>query len=82
HRLTAHDSLLLTVKQFGYAYGSKTPNVPAHAAYAALSRVLRERFPSLQGLAIRHCWSGYISGAYDFLPVVGVTGARQTIFYT
>ncbi|MDQ6226823.1 FAD-binding oxidoreductase [Pseudomonas aeruginosa] len=82
HRLTAHDTLLLTVKQLGYAYGSKTPNVPDHAAYAALSRVLRERFPSLQGLAIRHCWSGYISGAYDFLPVVGVTGARQNIFYT
>lgn len=76
HRLTAHDTLLLTVKQLGYAYGSKTPNVPDHAAYAALSRVLRERFPSLQGLAIRHCWSGYISGAYDFLPVVGVTGSQ------
>lgn len=78
HRLTAHDTLLLTVKQLGYAYGSKTPNVPDHAAYAALSRVLRERFPSLQGLAIRHCWSGYISGAYDFLPVVGVTGPGRT----
>jgi glycine/D-amino acid oxidase-like deaminating enzyme len=82
HRLTAHGTLVLTVKQLGYAYGSKTPNIPDHRAYAALEQVLRDRFPTLRGLGIQHCWSGYVSGAYDFLPVIGAMGAKQNIFYT
>ncbi|MCY1271247.1 Gamma-glutamylputrescine oxidoreductase [compost metagenome] len=82
HRLTAHGTLVLTVKQLGYAYGSKTPNIPDHGAYAALAQVLRERHPALQGLGIQHCWSGYVSGAYDFLPVIGAMGAKRNIFYT
>ncbi|WP_085657108.1 FAD-binding oxidoreductase [Pseudomonas sp. B11(2017)] len=81
HRLTAHDTMVLTTKQLGYAYGSKTPNVPDDSAYAALVRGLRERFPTLQGLGIQHCWSGYISAAYDALPVVGTTGEKHNIFY-
>ncbi|MCY1429691.1 putative aminophosphonate oxidoreductase [compost metagenome] len=82
HRLTAHGTLVLTVKQLGYAYGSKTPNIPDHGAYAALAQVLRERHPALQDLGIQHCWSGYVSGAYDFLPVVGAMGEKRNIFYT
>ncbi|PYY81944.1 FAD-dependent oxidoreductase [Pseudomonas sp. TKO26] len=82
HRLTAHDTMVLTVKQLGYVYGSKTPNVPDNQAYAALVRGLRERFPSLQNLGIQHCWSGYVSAAYDALPVVGSTGVKQNIFYS
>ncbi|PLU87327.1 MULTISPECIES: NAD(P)/FAD-dependent oxidoreductase [Pseudomonas] len=82
HRLTAHGTLLLTVKRLGYAYGSKTPNVPDQGAYRALAQVLRERYPVLQGLAVQHCWSGYVSGAYDFLPMIGAMGAKQNIFYT
>ncbi|WP_047286503.1 NAD(P)/FAD-dependent oxidoreductase [Pseudomonas protegens] len=82
HRLTAHGTMVLTVKELGYAYGSKTPNVPDNKAYAALVRVLRERHPSLSGLGIQHCWSGYVSGAYDFLPVIGTMGAKNNIFYS
>ncbi|MFJ4371318.1 NAD(P)/FAD-dependent oxidoreductase [Pseudomonas japonica] len=82
HRLTAHDTMVLTTKQLNYVYGSKTPNIPDHNAYAALAQGLRERFPMLQGLGIQHCWSGYISAAYDGLPVVGTTGAKQNIFYS
>ncbi|MBC3435728.1 FAD-binding oxidoreductase [Pseudomonas sp. BW16M2] len=82
HRLTARNSLLITTKQLGYAYGSRTPNVPDAAAYAALAQALDERFPTLRGTAIRACWSGYISLAYDALPVVGETGAQRNIHYT
>ncbi|WP_236233471.1 NAD(P)/FAD-dependent oxidoreductase [Pseudomonas tohonis] len=82
HRLTAHGTMVLTVKKLGYAYGSKTPNIPDQGAYKALDHVLRERYPALQGLGIQHCWSGYVSGAYDFLPVIGVMGAKQNIYYT
>ncbi|MDH4870624.1 FAD-dependent oxidoreductase [Pseudomonas sp. BN515] len=82
HRLTARDTLLVTTKQLGYAYGSQTPNQPDTAAYGALVQALDERFPTLRGIAIRACWSGYISLAYDALPVVGATGPQQNILYT
>lgn len=82
HRLTAHGTLVLTVKDLGYAYGSKTPNIPDHRAYGALAQVLSERYPALKGLEIDRCWSGYVSGAYDFLPVFGATGEKQNIFFT
>ncbi|POA48317.1 FAD-dependent oxidoreductase [Pseudomonas sp. MPR-ANC1] len=82
HRLTAHGTMVLTVKKLGYVYGSKTPNIPDHGAYQALAQVLRERYPALQDLGIQHCWSGYVSGAYDFLPVIGAMGAKQNIYYT
>lgn len=82
HRLTAHNTMVLTVKKLNYVYGSKTPNIPDDHAYSALARTLHERHPSLRGLGIKHCWSGYVSVAYDFLPVVGTTGAHQNIIYT
>ena len=82
HRLTAHGTMVLTVKKLGYAYGSKTPNIPDQGAYVALEQVLRARYPALHDLGIKHCWSGYVSGAYDFLPVLGAMGEKQNIFYT
>lgn len=82
HRLTAHNTMVLTVKKLNYVYGSKTPNIPDDHAYTALARTLHERHPSLRGVGIKHCWSGYVSVAYDFLPVVGTTGAHQNIIYT
>ncbi|MFW2075864.1 NAD(P)/FAD-dependent oxidoreductase [Acinetobacter gerneri] len=81
HRLTAHDTMVLTVKKLNYVYGSKTPNVPDDHAYAALVRTLRERHPSLKDLGIKHCWSGYVSVAYDALPVVGPSNAQENIFH-
>ncbi|GGO87654.1 oxidoreductase [Marinobacterium nitratireducens] len=82
HRLTARNTLLVTTKRLDYAYGSQTPNVPDAAAYGALAGALNERFPTLRGLGIRACWSGYVSMAYDALPVVGETGAQQNILHT
>lgn len=81
HRLTAHNTMVLTVKKLNYVYGSKTPNVPDNGAYDALAQTLRERYPFLRGLGIQHCWSGYVSVAYDALPVVGAIGAQQNIFH-
>lgn len=82
HRLTARNTLVLTTKQLSYVYGSKTPNEPDASAYRALAQALHERFPTLRGLGIQSCWSGYVSMAYDALPVVGQTGAQGNIFYT
>lgn len=81
HRLTARDTLVLTTKRLHYAYGSRTPNVPDDAAYRALARAQRDRFPALSDLTIRSCWSGYISLAYDALPVVGEAGEHRNVLY-
>lgn len=82
YRLTARDTLLVTTKRLGYAYGSRTPNVPDVTAYHALAQALEERFPTLRDVPIRACWSGYVSFAYDALPVVGESGAQGNILYT
>jgi glycine/D-amino acid oxidase-like deaminating enzyme len=82
HRLTARNSLVITTKRLNYVYGSKTPNVPDEDAYSALAAALRDRFPTLRGLGIRSCWSGYISLAYDALPVVGESGEYWNILYS
>lgn len=81
HRLTARNTLVLTTKRLGYAYGSRTPHEPDETAYKALEQTLCARFPTLGGVGIRACWSGYISFAYDALPVVGEAGAHGNILY-
>lgn len=81
HRLTAHNTLVSTVRQLNYVYGSGTPNVPDNDAYRELAKGQHERFPSLHGLGVKHCWSGYVSAAYDALPVVGATGDHQNVHY-
>ncbi|WP_414016441.1 NAD(P)/FAD-dependent oxidoreductase [Burkholderia stagnalis] len=82
HRLTVRNTLVLTTKRIHYVYGSQTPNVPDHDAYRALEDTLGARFPELGSVAVRACWSGYISLAGDALPVVGETGAHGNILYT
>ncbi len=82
HRLTAHNTLVVTTKRLRYPYGSKTQNVPDYDQYRELRGALRDRFPTLENLAVRACWSGYISFAGDALPVVGKTGAHQNIYYS
>ncbi|MGN8121152.1 NAD(P)/FAD-dependent oxidoreductase [Pseudomonas sp. 22082] len=82
HRLTARNTLLMTTKRLGYAYGSKTPNIPDEVTYRALQDNLGVRFPTLRGIGIQACWSGYVSMAYDALPVVGETGSHHNILYT
>lgn len=82
HRLTARNTLVLTTKRLNYVYGAKTPNVPDEAAYRELVEALRARFPTLNGLAVKSCWSGYVSLAYDALPVIGENGDHRNVLYS
>jgi glycine/D-amino acid oxidase-like deaminating enzyme len=43
---------------------------------------LHDRLPTVKDIAVRACWSGYVSAANDALPVIGVTGAHGNIHYT
>ena len=81
-RLTPNNTLLVTTKRIQCPYGSKTPNVPAYDSYRELRIALHDRFPNLKDIAIRACWSGYISVANDGLPVIGATGAKRNIYYS
>lgn len=81
-RLTPYNSLLVTTKRVQSPYGSKTPNVPAYDSYRELRIALHDRFPTLKDIAVRACWSGYVSVAGDALPTVGATGAHRNIYYT
>lgn len=81
YRLTSRNTLLATTKRIRYEYGGATPNQPDDDAYRVLSETLRERFPSLRNVAIGSCWSGYVSAAYDFVPVVGETGEHRNVLY-
>lgn len=78
-RLTARNTLVTTTKRLSYVYGSRTPNVPDEVAYRELAAGLRDRFPMLDGLAVRACWSGYVSMAYDALPVAGEVGQHGNV---
>jgi gamma-glutamylputrescine oxidase len=82
HRLTARNTLVVTTKRLRYPYGSRTPEAPEQKQYQALYTALQDRFPMLKGIAIRHCWSGYISYANDGLPVVGVTAENRNVYYS
>ncbi|HMT42261.1 FAD-binding oxidoreductase [Sphingorhabdus sp.] len=82
HRLTAHNTLVITTKQLGYSFGSSTPEVPDNHTYRKLEIALRDRFPTLHDVGVKAAWSGYISFAFDGLPVVGVTGEHDNILYT
>ncbi|MFM7011684.1 MAG: NAD(P)/FAD-dependent oxidoreductase [Betaproteobacteria bacterium] len=82
HRLTARNTLVLTTKRLGYAYGSSTPEAADTGTYQKLEIALRDRFPTLNDVGVASSWSGYISFAYDGLPVVGVDGEHNNILYT
>lgn len=82
HRLTARNTLVVTTKRLHYPFGSRTPNVPDKDQYLALRQALHDRFPSLSGMPLRACWSGYVSLAPDGLPVFGAMGEHQNIYYS
>ena len=82
YRLTPRNTLLVTVKRLNYVYGARTPNVPDEYAYQELAVGVRDRFPTLREIAVRSCWSGYISVTYDAVPLVGETGEHRNILYS
>lgn len=81
-RLTPDNTLLVTTKRIQSPYGSSLPNVPAYDSYRELRIALHDRFPSLKDIAVRACWSGYVSAANDGLPVLGATGPNRNIYYS
>ena len=82
YRLTPQNTLLVTVKRLQSPYASRTPNIPAYDSYSELRAALHDRLPTLKDIAVRACWSGYVSAANDALPIIGVTWAHKNIHYS
>jgi len=82
HRLTSRNTLVVTTKRLSYAFGSTTPEIVDIDTYRELEIALRDRFPTLRDIGVSASWSGYISFAYDGLPVAGVTGDHSNVWYS
>ncbi len=80
-RLTARNTIVGGSKVVRYAYGSALAEGYDPDAFAAIEGAFRERFPMLPDLPIARFWGGWIGLTLDFLPMLGVEGKHQNVFY-
>lgn len=80
HR-TARGTIVGGSKIVRYAFGSRLPAGYDPGAFRAIESAFRERFPSLRDVGIARFWGGWIALTFDFLPVLGATGAHGNVLY-
>jgi glycine/D-amino acid oxidase-like deaminating enzyme len=81
YRLTDDHRIVGGAKTVRYGFGGRAlPDDPG--TFAFLEDAFRARFPQLRHVEVTHRWSGPIAFALDFLPAVGVTGARRNVYYS
>jgi gamma-glutamylputrescine oxidase len=76
YRLTADNTIVGGSKQIYYRYGSQLQPDYNKDRYDYITAAFRERFPQLSHVGIQDTWSGFISFALDFLPIVGTNKKR------
>ena len=81
YRLTARGTLVGGSKQVRYAWGGALPPGRDPAAFRAIERAFRQRFPTLSGVEIACFWGGWIGFTPDFLPLLGSGGARGNLHF-
>lgn len=81
YRLSAKGSLVGGVKTVRYGYGSTLVPADDPRSFATIEAALRERFPALEHVPVRHFWSGWMGYALDFLPLLGVSGAHRNVHH-
>ncbi len=81
YRVTAGGRVVGGVKTARYAYASRLPAANHPRSFALIERTLRERFPMLRQLGIRHFWSGWLGYTPDFLPSLGATGEHGNVHH-
>lgn len=80
-RLTARNTIVGGSKVVRYAYGSALSEGYDPGAFAAIEGAFRERFPMLGKVQISRFWGGWIGLTLDFLPMLGVEGKHENVFY-
>ncbi|MCP5056909.1 MAG: FAD-dependent oxidoreductase [bacterium] len=68
-------------KTIRYAWGRGLADGYQPAMFRTIEDAMRERFPQLGALPIRHFWGGWIGLNLDFLPALGTTGSHRNIHY-
>jgi glycine/D-amino acid oxidase-like deaminating enzyme len=81
YRLTERNTIVGGSKVVRYEWGSELPAGYDPGAFAAIEAAFRDRFPAHRDVAIARYWGGWIGLTLDFLPVLGVDGANQNVFY-
>ncbi|MBW2269216.1 MAG: FAD-dependent oxidoreductase [Deltaproteobacteria bacterium] len=81
YRITAHGTLTGGSKVVRYRYASGFAPGGDPAAFAAIERAFRERFPMLRDLPVAHFWGGWIGLTLDVLPQFGVEGSHANVHF-
>lgn len=76
YRLTARNTIVFGTRKVQTAQRPKRGGRPDPSIVADLVRGFRVRFPSLQDVAIRRAWGGWIGVTPSWLPVAGDVGPR------
>lgn len=80
-RLTADNRLLFSNAN---AFYFRNPNQDYSQNPKACNRLYRhmlEKFPFMKGVDVQYQWGGRVGVTFDFLPVVGMTGECNNIYY-
>jgi glycine/D-amino acid oxidase-like deaminating enzyme len=80
-RLTVRNTIVGGSKVVRYAWGSQLSAGYDPGAFAAIEGAFRGRFPDLHDVSVACYWGGWIGLTLDFLPILGVEGTHQNVFY-
>jgi glycine/D-amino acid oxidase-like deaminating enzyme len=81
YRPTADDRIVGGSKMVNYAWGGGLPPAEQPETFALLESAFRDRFPMLDDVPVECFWGGWIGMTLDFLPMCGVTGKHNNLYY-
>jgi gamma-glutamylputrescine oxidase len=81
YRLTARNTIVGGSRVVRHGWGGGLPKAYDRRAFATIETAFRERFPTLQDLAVESFWGGWIAFGMDFLPTLGSDGEHANILH-
>ncbi|MEM8499740.1 MAG: FAD-binding oxidoreductase [Pseudomonadota bacterium] len=82
YRLTPDNRIAGGSKWVQYGFGSKLLTGNNAQLFDDFQSLVNIRFPELPNLEIESFWGGWIGITLDMLPICGVTGKAQNVFYS
>ena len=81
YRISASNTLLSDTKRVMIPYGNRILHAYQPALTKPIVSAFRRNFPTLRDLRIARTWHGWCGLTTDRLPLVGITGQHQNIYY-
>ena len=81
YRISAANTLLSDTKRVMIPYGNQTLDKYQPALTEPIVSAFRRNFPTLRNLRIARTWHGWCGLTTDRLPLVGITGRHQNIYF-